>query len=190
MWASEKIEMYPKYFCVQKTGIFILLQSFSFSQRCFLSSQTQPPTKLSHSMKHLTYCPPKSKPVFWQIPTNPCAVKHASRTGSKHKSYFRREPLQFLYKACLCRALNRTPGVQRAEALGVFLVTFCTPQKVTEKTFLYIIFREMKSNRKNISFLLFENRKTSQIKDICPKTETDVAKFGFCCVFLAKKSWK
>ena len=30
--------------------------------------------------------------------------------------------------------LNRSLGVQRAAALGVFLVTFCTPHKVTTRS--------------------------------------------------------
>ena len=37
---------------------------YVFSNNNFLSSQKQTPTKLPLSLKHITYCLPKSKPVF------------------------------------------------------------------------------------------------------------------------------
>ena len=39
------------------------------------------------------------------------------------------ENCNFYKKACLCRALNRSPGVQRTAALGLLLVTFRRGEK-------------------------------------------------------------
>ena len=69
----------------------------AFPNNNFLFSQKQPPAKLSHFMTHITCCPPKSEHAFSKTPTNPYAVKHAFRTGSKYSELYGTR-LRFLLK--------------------------------------------------------------------------------------------
>ena len=65
MWADGNLEIYPKCFCARKIWNFeILSETILFSANSFLYAKKQLPTKLPRSMKHITYCLPKSEPVF------------------------------------------------------------------------------------------------------------------------------
>ena len=75
--------------CVQNAEIFASSsETIHFPVNNFLFSQKQLPTKLPHSLKHITYCPPKSRFAFWYTLPNPCAVKPPSRTGSKYSELY------------------------------------------------------------------------------------------------------
>ena len=66
-----------------------LLTKLSLSPKTAICChKKQSPTKLPHSMKHITYCPPKSNPAFSKALTNPYAVKPASRIGSKYSELY------------------------------------------------------------------------------------------------------
>ena len=77
-------QIHGSFVCRKPEFLHFHLKLSVFSNKNFMSSQKQLFTKHSHSMKHITCCPPKSKLFFFIKPTNPCAVKHASRTGSKY----------------------------------------------------------------------------------------------------------
>ena len=92
---------------------------------------------------------------FFTKPNSASYQKFPFRTGSKHgraclrhwqtfANFFNTLNVSSFTWNSTARVLNRSPGVQRAAALGVFLVTFCTPQKVTEKTSLPLLFEKRK----------------------------------------------
>ena len=65
MWAKEKFSVNLWFAYMQKTGFLHFLTELSFFLKItFCSLKKHLPTKLPHSLKHITYCPPKSGLAF------------------------------------------------------------------------------------------------------------------------------
>ena len=132
---------------------FLLSHKTFFLKDSLLFAKKPPPTKLSHSLKYITYCPPKSEQVFSKTPTNLYAVKPPSRASSKYSELHgtRRcfcknfliaqdlRPNQKIHRSEFWTAL-RSPEVSRP--LGYFWVTFSYKRKSNIKTSLICFSRK------------------------------------------------
>ena len=148
-----KPKIYTKLsFCSHRfpvsTTTKIITCSFSFNQVLAVSSPStnRPKSKSGYlaivSLKHGRLVRIRSQySLFRRSPTRqnlPPATFDASERlhyGSPFapvqslEAVLGTENCNFYKKACLCRALNRSPGVQRTAALGLLLVTFRRGEK-------------------------------------------------------------